>query len=116
VGVRLHGLPPDDSPAVQVTDEDIHQPDQHLRGQHPRRGAKDKDQAAGLEINESFILCDHQAYKIHIKSIALFIHNDDRVEVARGRFTDQGRDIDITRLESGMSFLQVKSSRPLRRS
>jgi hypothetical protein len=42
----------------------------------------DKDQAAGLEIAESFILCGHQAYKTHIKSTALFVHNDDQVEVA----------------------------------
>jgi hypothetical protein len=46
---------------------------------------KDKDQAAGLEIDESFILCRHQAYKTHIKSIAIFVHNDDRVKVARGQ-------------------------------
>jgi hypothetical protein len=71
---------------------------------------KDKDQAAGLEIAESFILCGHQAYKTHIKIIAVFMHNDDRVEVARGRFTDKGGDIDLIRLKSGMSFLQVKAS------
>jgi hypothetical protein len=29
---------------------------------------KDKDQAAGLEIAESFILCSRQAYKKHIKA------------------------------------------------
>ncbi len=51
---------------------------------------KDKDQAAGLEISESFILCGHQAFKMHI------MHNDDRVEVAQGQFTDKGCDIDIT--------------------
>jgi hypothetical protein len=28
---------------------------------------RDKDQAAGLEIAESFILCRHKAFKIHIK-------------------------------------------------
>jgi archaellin len=42
---------------------------------------KDKDQAVGLEIAKSFILCGHQAYKTHIKSIAIFIHNNDGVEV-----------------------------------
>jgi hypothetical protein len=31
---------------------------------------QDKDQAAGLEMAESFILCGHQAFKTHIKSIA----------------------------------------------
>jgi hypothetical protein len=34
---------------------------------------KDKDQVVGLEIAESFILCGHQAYKTHIKSIAIFV-------------------------------------------
>ncbi len=29
----------------------------------------DKDQAAGLELAESFILCGHQAFKTHIKNI-----------------------------------------------
>jgi hypothetical protein len=45
---------------------------------------KGKDKAAVLEIAKSFILCSHQVYKTHIKSIALFVHNDDRVKVARG--------------------------------
>jgi hypothetical protein len=31
---------------------------------------RDKDQAAGLEIAESFILCGHQVFKTHIKNIA----------------------------------------------
>ncbi len=41
--------------------------------------------------------------------IALYIHND-QVEVTQGHFTDKGSDIYMTRLVSGMSFLQVKSS------
>jgi hypothetical protein len=44
---------------------------------------QDKDQAAGLEQAESFILCGHQAFRTHIKSIAVFIHKDDRMEVAQ---------------------------------
>jgi hypothetical protein len=71
---------------------------------------RDKDQAAGLEIAESFILCSHQAFKTHIKNIAVFMHKDDWVEVAKGRFTDKGSDVDLTQLESGMSFPQVKAS------
>jgi hypothetical protein len=43
---------------------------------------QDKDQAAGLKLMESFILCGHQAFKTHIKNIAVFIHKDDRMEVA----------------------------------
>jgi hypothetical protein len=45
---------------------------------------QDKDQAAGLELAELFILCGHQAFKTHIKNIAGFIHKDDRMEVAQG--------------------------------
>jgi hypothetical protein len=43
-----------------------------------------KDQAAGLELAESFILCGHQAFKTHIKNIAVFVHKDDRMEAAKG--------------------------------
>jgi hypothetical protein len=51
---------------------------------------QDKDQAAGLGLAESFILCGNQAFRTHIKNIAVFIHKDDRMEVAQGRFR-QGR-------------------------
>jgi hypothetical protein len=71
---------------------------------------KDKDQAAGLEIVESFILCRHQAFKTQNKNIAVFMHKDDRVEVIQGQFIDKGSDVDLIRLESGMSFLQFKAS------
>ncbi len=57
---------------------------------------EDKDQATKLEIAESFILCGHQTYKTHNKSIAIFLHNDDLVEEARGRITDKGSNIDMT--------------------
>jgi hypothetical protein len=65
---------------------------------------RDEDEAAVLEIAELFIQCGHQEFKTHIKSIAIFMHEDDRVEVAQGRFTDKGSDVDLTRLESRMSF------------
>jgi hypothetical protein len=71
---------------------------------------QDKDQAAWLEMAESFVLCSHQAFKSHIKSIAIFIHKDERVEVAQGRFANKEGDVDLTKLESGMSFLQLKAS------
>jgi hypothetical protein len=35
-------------------------------------GHKEKDQATGLELAESFVLCGYQAYKTHIKSIVMF--------------------------------------------
>jgi hypothetical protein len=71
---------------------------------------QDKDQAAGLELAESFILCGHQAFKTHIKNIAVFIHKDDRMEVAQGHFNDKEGKGDLTRLESGMSFMQLRAS------
>jgi hypothetical protein len=57
---------------------------------------KDKVPATRLEIAKSFILCGHQAYKMHIKSIAIFFPNDDWLEVARSWFTDKRRVIDMT--------------------
>ncbi len=71
---------------------------------------QNKDQAAGLEMADSFILCSHQAFKTHIKSIAVFIHKDDRTEVAQGRFANKEGEGNLTPLESGMSFLQVRAS------
>jgi hypothetical protein len=71
---------------------------------------QDKDQAAGLELAESFILCGHQAFRTHIKNIAVFVHKDDRMEVAQGRFSGKEGEGDLTRLESGMSFMQVQAS------
>jgi hypothetical protein len=40
-----------------------------------------KDQAAGLELAESFILCGHQAFKTHVRIIVIFIHKDERTGV-----------------------------------
>jgi hypothetical protein len=51
---------------------------------------RDKEQAAGLENAESFILCGHHAFKTHIKNITVFMHEDDRVEFAQSRFTSLG--------------------------
>ncbi len=42
-----------------------------------------------------------------LKSIVVFVHSDNRVKGARV-FTDNGNNINMTRFESGMSFLQVK--------
>ncbi len=69
----------------------------------------DKDQAERLELAESFILCGHQAFKTHIK-IAVFIHKDDQMEVAQGQFNDKEGKGDLTRLQSGMSLMQVQAS------
>ncbi len=57
---------------------------------------QDKDQAAGLEVAESFILCGHQAFRTHIKNIAVFVHKDDQMEVAQGRFSGKEGEADLT--------------------
>jgi hypothetical protein len=59
---------------------------------------QDKDQAAGLELAESFILCGHQAFKTHIKNIAVFIHKDDRMEAEQGHFNNKEGEGDLTQL------------------
>jgi hypothetical protein len=71
---------------------------------------QDKDQAAGLELAKSFILCGHQVFRTHIKNIAVFIHKGDKMEVAQGQFSNKEGEGDLTRLESGMSFMQVRAS------
>ncbi len=71
---------------------------------------QDKDQTAGLELAESFILCGHQAFRTHIKNKAVFIHKDDRMEVAQGRFSEKEGEGDLTRpgvryvIHAGASF------------
>jgi hypothetical protein len=57
-----------------------------------------------------FILCRPQVFKTHIKNTAVFMHEDDQVEVTQGQFTDKESDVDLTRLESERSYLQVKAS------
>jgi hypothetical protein len=38
------------------------------------------------------------------------MHDDDRVEEASGKFTNQRSDVDMTKFEFGMTFLQMKAS------
>jgi hypothetical protein len=40
----------------------------------------------------------------------VFVHDNDRVEEASGKFTNQRSDVDMTKLEFGMPFFQVKAS------
>ncbi len=110
MGIRLHGLPPNDSSVVQRPDEGVRETVGVYEGCTAVVEHQDKDQAAGLEMADSFILCSHQAFKPYIESIAVFIHKDDRMEVAQGRLANKEGEGDLTRLESGMSFLQVRAS------
>jgi hypothetical protein len=63
---------------------------------------QDKDQAAGLELAKSFTLCEQQAFKTHIKNIAVFVCKDGRMEVAQGQFANGEGEGDLTGLGSGM--------------
>ena len=47
---------------------------------------RDKTQVAGLELKETMILCGRAAQTTHIKSIAVFFHPMEQIEVASGKF------------------------------
>jgi hypothetical protein len=47
---------------------------------------RDKNQVAGLELKETKILCGRAAQMTHIKSIAMFFHLMEQIEVASGKF------------------------------
>ncbi len=72
---------------------------------------KVKEQVAGLELQHMFVLCGNSALRTHIPNIAIFAHQDPRMEVASGKHLEE--DLDTTRLESTMSFLQIRASMSL---
>jgi hypothetical protein len=57
LGILSHGMPPDDCAAHEVYTNQTNV----FEGSIAVVNHKDKDQAAGLEITESFILCSYQA-------------------------------------------------------
>ena len=67
---------------------------------------RDKTQVAGLELKETMILCGRAAQTTHIKSIAVFFHPMEQIEVASGKFN-------MVTTESELSFLQVRSTMTL---
>jgi hypothetical protein len=74
---------------------------------------RDKNQVAGLEFKETMILCGRAAQTTHIKSIAVFFHPMEQIEVASGKFNMVTTEAEFTRLESELSFLQVRSTMTL---
>jgi hypothetical protein len=66
---------------------------------------KVKEQAAGLELLHMFVLYGYLALRTHIPNIAVFAHQDTRMEVPSGKHLEQAAD--TTRLESTMNFLQI---------
>jgi hypothetical protein len=59
------------------------------------------------------ILCGRAAQTTHIKSIAVFFHPMEQIEVASGKINMVTTEAEFTRLESELSFLQVRSTMTL---
>ena len=57
--------------------------------------------------------CRQAAKTGHIKSIAVFFHPMEQIEVASGKFNMVTTEAEFTRLESELSFLQVRSTMTL---
>jgi hypothetical protein len=74
---------------------------------------RDKNQVAGMELKETKILCGRVAQTTHIKSIAVFFHPMEQIEVASVKFNMVTSEAEFTRLESELSFLQVRSTMTL---
>jgi hypothetical protein len=68
----------------------------------------EKDQVASLELTESFLLCGRAAMQTHIKNIVIFFHPMSGIQVASGKFSTATGEAEVTRMESEVSFLQVK--------
>jgi hypothetical protein len=71
---------------------------------------RDKNQVAGLELKETMILCGRAAQTTHIKNIAVFFHPMEQIEMGSGKFNMVTTEAEFTRLESELSFLQVRST------
>jgi hypothetical protein len=74
---------------------------------------RDKNQVAGLELKETMILCRRASQTTHLKSIAVFFHPMEQIEVASGKFNIVTTEAEFIRLESELSFLQVRSTMTL---
>jgi hypothetical protein len=73
---------------------------------------KDKDQAARSELlnHLSYAAIKNARLTVTVQEYScVYAQRDDRVKVARG-IHGQGSDVDMTMLESGISFLQMKAS------
>jgi hypothetical protein len=72
-----------------------------------------KEAVAAERRKETMILCGRAAETTHIKSIAVFFHPMEQIEVASGKFNMVTTEAEFTRLESELSFLQVRSTMTL---
>jgi hypothetical protein len=74
----------------------------------------EKDQVAGLELTESFLLCGRAAMRTHVKNIVVFFHTMSGMQVASGKFSTSTAEAEVTKLESEVSFLQVEATMSLK--
>jgi hypothetical protein len=63
-----------------------------------------------LELNDTFIRCGPAAQKTHIKNVVVFFHPLSQITVATGKLNMVTTEDELTRLESELSFLQVKAT------
>ncbi len=59
------------------------------------------------------ILCGRVAQTTHIKNIAVFFHPVEQIEVVSGKLNMVTMEAEFTRLESELSFLQVRAAMTL---
>ncbi len=62
---------------------------------------ENKEQVAWFELAESFILWRNQVFRMRVKNLAVFNHSDLLMEEAQGKFTNNSRNIEATKLETG---------------
>jgi hypothetical protein len=74
---------------------------------------RDQNQVAGLELKDTVTLCGRAAQKTLIKNVVVFCHPLSQITVATGKFNMVTTEEELTRLESELSFLQVKATMTL---
>jgi hypothetical protein len=99
------GVPPDVGAAVQGAHQDLLQLQQHPGRRPGPHGGQGQGAGGRLGLGTMFVLCGISALHTHIPNIAVFAHQDHRMEVATGRFKEQPARTDVTKLETTMSFL-----------
>ncbi len=67
-----------------------------LEGGQVLMEGKMKEQVAELELGMMFVLCGNSALHTHIPNIAVFAHQDHRMEAATGKFAEQPAGADVT--------------------
>ncbi len=77
---------------------------------------RDKNQVAGLELTETFLLCGRAAQKTHTRNIVVFFHPMSQIQVASGKFDAATTEASITRLEEADSAAEAGEHRRSRKS